>query len=269
MSEGRRETGLWVLAAGSALLWALKPIAGSSALYRDVLTAGVLLRLGALVKLLFLVRAALFAHKSATRLGSGNPARLPWRLLALGFLGFAAGQAVLTGYQMLQGVTPVLSVADAAFMAGYPLLILGFFAFVRLYRAAYPVGSLAGLAALGLGAAALFTAAGVKLLAPILGGGAPWLERAVNAGYPALDLVLLVPILLLLRITWGFRGGHVWRPWALLLTGGVFMSVGDVCFAYLALAGQQALDPVVHATFILGYFLCSEGTRAQYTLLAG
>jgi uncharacterized membrane protein len=264
--------GLWrpairILAALSVGAWALAALFPEAGVSRDVLTAALMLRLSAVAKLACLVLAALFAVLNARRLERDNPARVPWILLALGFAGFAAGQGVLTFHQLVWATSPFPSPADIFFLAGYPLLIAGFAMMARTYHLAYPVRSTAELALIAGAAALVFAALGYRLLSPILAAPANALERFINAAYPALDLMMLIPILVLLRISWGFRGGYVLRPWATLLTGAGVMSVGDICYAYSSVMGWQGLEPFFQIGFLLGYFLLAEGIQGQYRLL--
>lgn len=237
--------------------------------YRDVLTEQVLLNLGGLAKLAFLGIATLFAARVARRLESGNPARLPWSLLALGIGGFLGGQLILGVYQLvLQVPSPFPSAADVLFVGAYPLLVAALLAFIRAYReAGYPVGSRAEHLLTALGGAALLVAPTWALIRPILAAPAAPLERALNAAYPLMDVVVLLPILVLLRIASRFRGGQVARVFASLLGGIFFLCAGDVLFAYFSVLGRKELDPLVDATFVLSYFFLAHGALGQYRLL--
>lgn len=268
--KGRSLEGLLILVCALAVAAFLPKVAWPGAgVYQDVLREQVLLNIGGLVKLAFLATATVFAALAARRLEPGNPARLPWSLLALGIGAFLAGQLVLGVYQLvLQVPSPFPSAADVLFVGAYPLLIAALLAFVRAYReAGYPVGSRAehiGTAALG---AALLAWPTWALVRPILAAPAAPLERALNAAYPLLDVVVLLPILVLLRIASRFRGGQVARVFASLLAGMLFLCAGDVLFAYFSVLGRKELDPLVDATFVLSYFFLAHGTLGQYRLL--
>jgi hypothetical protein len=106
-----------------------------------------------------------------------------------------------------------------------------------------------------------------RLVKPILAAPASPLEHALNAGYPLLDVLVLLPILVLMRIAARFRGGRVARVWATLLAGFLCLAAADILFAYFSVLGQKALDPMVDATFILAYLFLAAGARDQYRLL--
>src|ERR1700733_693125 len=63
------------------------------------------------------------------RLGAG---RLAWRLFAFGLLCEVGGDGVSTYYELVRHhEAPVPSLADAFYLAGYPLLALGIFLLLR------------------------------------------------------------------------------------------------------------------------------------------
>jgi hypothetical protein len=255
--------GLLVAAA-----WIGHIVLPGSALFANVLTAALLLRLAAVMKLAFLLIATVAALRVARRLDADNPARRPWLAFGIGLAGFSAGQAVLSGWQIATGVTPFPSVADLFFGVAYLFLIGGLFGFVSAYReAGYPVGTAAQNARFSLVVAAVLALLGYPVVAPILAAPGPLLHRAITALYPVLDLVLLVPALALLRITAGF-GGRVSEIWTRLLAGLLCVAAADAAFAYVSVLGITGLDPLLHALFILSYLLLAEGTRRQHTLLS-
>jgi hypothetical protein len=125
------------------------------------------------------------------------------------------------------------------------------------------MGSPVERALLVLGVAAI----AVLILRPVAATSGPLLDRALTIAYPVLDLILLVPLVLLLRIALGLRKSRAGEVWLLLLSGFVFLCAGDICFAYFQSLGEEHLDPFVHATFILAYALIADGARRQLRLL--
>jgi hypothetical protein len=128
----------------------------------------------------------------------------------------------------------------------------------------------AGERALLMGVAAVAcTVLGVVVLRPVLAApGMTDTERLLTAAYPALDLVLLVPLALLLRISLRFRGGALGLAWTAVLAGIVFMCAADVLFAYFTALGLSGLDPFVHAGFITSYGLLAAGVKRHLALLS-
>ncbi len=224
---------------------------------------------GNLAKLAFLVLAAGAAIGSAKQFEDDNPMRSTWRLFAAGFVPFAAGQAVLCTYQaVLRLPSPFPSIADAFFMCSYPLLLGALFRAIRAYGATgYPIGTPFERAGIGGAVAAVAAIIGYPTLRPVAAMPAPPLETFLNVAYPVLDLAVLVPVAILLRIAIRFRGGEVWKVWAGLLAGFTLMCIGDILFAYFAALERADLDPLIHAMYILAYAAIARGALGQYQLL--
>ncbi len=251
------------LAAAVALAFIIKQIVASSGAAPDVERAFVVA--GALTKLAALAVAAVFAARVTAGVGRGNGARGAWLLLAAGLSAMAVGQAVLTGYQIVTGKSLFPSLADVAFVLSYPLLIAAVIALLRAYAAAG--FAMDGQRTVAVIASACAIAIAVPLLAPIARSAGTPLEKALNLAYPALDLILAVPAILLLRSANRFRGGAVWKIWAALLAGILLTAAGDVLFAWLSILGQTQLDAAVHALYILAYGGMAVGVLYQQEIL--
>lgn len=253
------------LCAAMAVIYLGRLAFASSALYSGALDDRALLVVGGFTKLLALVVAAVFAFRSISLLGAGNAARLPWSLLAGGLAALSLGQATLVYFQVRR-LPAFPSIADVWFVIAYPLLIAGVIAFIAAYaRSGFPMQGTGALFVI-LSLAAI--AAAWPLLRPIILSSDALLPKTLNIVYPALDLVLLVPVVVLLRITSRFRGGTVWHIWLALLTGFIFTAAGDILFAYFSTLGISRLDPAVHAMFIVAYGGLAAGAMVQRRLLA-
>ena len=254
----------WVfvgLAVALYVGWAIVP---ASSLYTEWLNGHRLLAIAAVFKLVYLLAGAAWAFACRDRLEPGNPARPAWFLLSLGLLATFAGQLCLAPFQLVFGETPFPSPGDIFYVLAYPFLIAALLVFLNAYReAGLPMGSLAERAML----VALVGVVAALILRPVAATPGPLLDRILTIAYPALDLVLLVPLVLLLRMALRLRGGNVGEVWLLLLTGFVFMCAGDICFAYFQSLGEEHLDPFVHATFMLAYALVAGGAHRQLRIL--
>ena len=268
-SSRQRDLILGLVGVASVAAFVPKPFWRESALYQGFLTEEVLAYGGGIVKLVFLFLSSLFAVRSARRLEAGNPARRPWALLGGGFLSFFLGQAILGFHVMvLRQPSPFPSWGDFFFVAAYPMLIAALVEFIRAYRpVGLAVGTVSEHAGLAAAAVAVLGVVDFMLLGPILASPAPVLERYLNAAYPTLDFALLVPILVLIRITWKFQGGRVAFVWTMLLTGCICLCAGDIAFAYFSTMGKQGLDPLADVLFVLAYLFIARGTMAQHELL--
>jgi len=254
----------WLAVAIVVLVYVGWAVAPASAVYSTVLTPHRLLALAALLKLAALLLGAVWAFACRDRLDADNPARPAWLLLALGLLSTFAGQLCLAPFQLVFGETPFPTSGDIFYVLAYPFLIAALLVFLNAYReAGLPLGAPQERVALLVGIAVI----AVVILRPVGAPPGPMLDRILTIAYPALDLVLLVPLVLLLRMALRLRRSEAGEVWLLLLSGFVFMCAGDICFAYFQSLGEEHLDPFVHATFILAYALVAGGARRQLRIL--
>jgi hypothetical protein len=216
-----------------------------------------------------LLLGSLDAGAVAKRLERENRARPAWLLLAVWLAAFAVGEAVLGGYRYLAFLEPPTpSAGDAFFLLGYGALIVATVWFVRVYATSgLPLGPGGRLWLVALLTAAVLAGLGIPALAPVVHAERPLAESLIAIAYPVLDLIVLVPSAVLLAITRRFRGGGVWRVWALILSGFLVLSVADVLFAYFDLVGLAWVDPLLPATFTVGYTLTALGVATQRSLL--
>jgi hypothetical protein len=257
--------GLAVVAPIALLLGKL--IAPQTALYDTLLSDAVLTAVACLGKLLLLFLCALFAARSTVHFDRGEPVRLAWGLLALGLLSFLLGQIVLARYQiLLRAPSPFPSVADVFFSLSYPLLIVALAVFIRAYQEAGYSSPAAQLWALGAAVAAAGAAIGYRMLEPVASSSASALEKYLTLAYPVFDLILLIPTVLLLRLTWGIRGG-VGRVWTTVLGGFVLLCLGDILFAYFSVLGEKRLDAVIDILYILAYGAIARGVIDEHRLV--
>jgi diguanylate cyclase len=269
MTIRRLQTALTAATLAVVALYVGRGALGPVGVYETVLRDTALLRMGAVLKLALLALATLHAWHTARSLEPGNAARGPWRLLAVALTAFAIAQAVLSAYQVVTGVSPFPSLADVFFLAAYPLMIASFFGFIRAYReAGYPVGSSGQHALIAALVSVLGAAVAVPLLRPVVSAPAAPLESFLNVAYPILDFVLLVPMAILLRIAWPFRGGAIFRAWTALLGGVISLCAGDLLFAWFSTLGATGLDPLLHASYLIGYLCLAFGTALHRDLVA-
>lgn len=151
-----------------------------------------------------------------------------WRFLAAGFSLWAIGETLWAYFDLrLGGELPYPSLADAAWVAGYPLVWIG----LRLrYRSLeVPTGrhQWLALAAIGVVGVVVFGA----VLWPILAtpdAGRP-IELALNVYYPVAGFVLFGVSVL---VASALRGGRLSTPWQAIAIGTAVLSLADLTFAY-------------------------------------
>lgn len=223
-----------------------------------------------LSKLGLLGLAAFFSYRNARALATAQErVASAWRLMATGWLLYFLGQLCLAWYQLVRATdAPFPSVGDALFVCTYPCFFVSLLGFLRAYRqAGFSVDSASAQRRMAAFVSAGCLAVAVPLLHPAAVAPTRAAETALNLAYPILDLALVVPVVLLVRMAAALRGGVVARMWVSMLAGLAFMCAGDILFAYFSALGRTGLDPFVHATYILSYGLVADGARRQNALL--
>jgi hypothetical protein len=228
-----------------------------------------ILALGTFGKLLFLVVATVVAAANVGKFEPGTPTRTAWRLLSLGFGALTVGQALIAVYQFAFGVeVPFPSLVDVFFVASYPLIIAALLKFLHAYTASgFPIGPASERVWLAAAVTVLCALIGYPILKPVVTTPAPPLETLLNVIYPVLDFLLLVPTALLIRISLRFRGGAVWKVWATLLGGLLFLCAADALFAWFSQLDRTDLVDLVDMTYLLSYGFFALGVLYQRQLL--
>lgn len=261
----------WLALALATAVFVGKALFPGADLYEKTLTPAILLRIGSLSKLFFAALAVAAAMGIVRRFETGNPSRPAWILLTGGLAGLLLGQSILAYFQLVQGRALVFpSVADAAFILGSFSVVAALIAFLRVYEASgFPTGGPRERWTFGLISALLCAAVVGPTLLPVVRTPAPALEKLLNLAYPMLDVLMLIPALLLLRVSLRFRGGKIWAVWGALLAGILFTAAGDILFAYLSTLGRTQLEDLVDAMYILSFGCFAAGVLRQRELLVG
>jgi signal transduction histidine kinase len=165
---------------------------------------------------------------------------LPWILFALGNLSFVIGDVIFD-------VEPNISspsVADAFYLAGYPLIAAGL---ILLFIHAGGHHRRAAVAEAGIATFAFALIQWTFVMHPALTGSGSYASRVVAATYPAGDVILLAGFA-------GFLVSPAWRKPAFWLLLGAVASilVGD---EINSLANSYSAGSWVDATWMLSYVL--------------
>ncbi|SFO38763.1 diguanylate cyclase (GGDEF) domain-containing protein [Geodermatophilus obscurus] len=184
---------------------------------------------------------------AVTAAGARGPDRLPWVFLAAGVAALFVGEVLWTWYDLVLGVDPFPSLADAAYLAAYPLLAT---ALALWARRSAPAERSASVLDAGIITVAAGLLAWVALISPTVSDGElGLLEQAVSVAYPVADLALLVLTVQLLLLP-----GQ--RPAAthLVTAGMLTMFTGDALYAVTSLTGTTP-GPLGDLPFLLSYLL--------------
>ena len=223
----------------------------------------------AVAKMIMLLGGGLLALQNSLWFERNNPVRPAWLLLSLGLLASFAGQLGMAPYQIFgTGEAPFPGVSDIYFLLGYPLFFAGLLSFMKAYKeAGYPFGSTGILWAFTIILAVLCLVIGFFILRPIAHASKPALEIALNISYPILDFIILIPAILLVRLTLPLRLGQVGQAWLVLLGGFIFMSAGDIVYAYTSSLEIKRLDPLIHIMYLISYCMIGLGVLRQNKML--
>ena len=185
--------------------------------------------------------AAVWAAVAASRRCADRPRlRSAWRLVALAFASYLAGDVAWTVYEFV-GSRPYPSAADAFYLLFYPLLLWGLLRFSagRLdLSERVRLGLDLAIVAIGGSAVVIYVVLGPTLVQ----GGQDSLQTVFSIAYPAGDMVLLVGLgSVLLREP----DASSTRALAFLAAGLLFFVAADLGFGYISLhSTYQGGDPV-------------------------
>jgi signal transduction histidine kinase len=116
--------------------------------------------------------------------------RLPWFLFSAGFLCEIGGDITFTVYELgFDREPPVPSIADALYLSGYPLLVLGL---VLLVRRLGGLTSRVALLDMAIVFVAVATVQWVFFVGPYIDEPLAASDRLVGIAYPCMEVVLLV-----------------------------------------------------------------------------
>jgi signal transduction histidine kinase len=171
--------------------------------------------------------------------------RAAWYLLGAGMIGWVGGDVVWTAYELRNLETPYPGLADAIYLAAYPLWTVALLVLVRR-RAGRAERTVL------IDAAILTTAAGVLswvyLIQPQVAGDKPVLTILVSLAYPLGDLLLLG---VFARMVFG--PGAASASYRLLVASVAITLVSDVAYATAMLNGTYEAMSWIDAGWVVSY----------------
>lgn len=193
--------------------------------------------------------------------GKGSPERTVWLILTAGLILWFFGESLWFYYDIVKGVDPFPSLADALWIFGYPCFMAALIIWyktvnVRLKK--YELGFAALVLVIAVVAFFLF---GYMITAE---EEFTLLEKVVSLFYPAGDLLLLFLALLIAAL---YRAGKLGYSWILIALGIIFYAGGDLWYAYLEwmeIYPELSWHPV-DFTWIIGDLLVFLGA-AKYRI---
>jgi diguanylate cyclase (GGDEF)-like protein len=205
--------------------------------------------------LLYLLVSALTAVLILVGPGRSSDAKMAWRLMGVGWILSACGDAIWYWFEFVTHTAPFPSIADVSYLSGYVAHAL---ALVVLARAIgrRDTGALLDALVVAIGAGVL---AWVMLITPYTSDSSLSLAvRIVSTAYPACDLLLLT---LLLRLL--FAGPTRNHPALLRLAVGYTLTLAaNVGFGWTSLQGTYASGHVIDVGWLLAFAVA--GTAALH-----
>jgi diguanylate cyclase (GGDEF)-like protein/PAS domain S-box-containing protein len=174
--------------------------------------------------------------------------KLPWILIAIGMGTFISGDItydILTRY--LHEIDPFPSVADAFYLATYPLIAGGLFCLVRARCKEPDIGALLDALIVALGAALM---SWIYLIQPYVRSQETLFVKSVSIAYPLGDLLFLCIITRLLAGS-GRRNASL----AFLSFGAVGVLAADCAYGWIQLHGNWKVGGPTDLGWIAFYLL--------------
>jgi diguanylate cyclase (GGDEF)-like protein len=168
--------------------------------------------------------------------------RAAWLLIATAVLAWGAAEVYWTAALEGDATVPLPSLADAGYLAYYPLAAAGLLQLVRTHWRTLDWRLWTDALIAALGTAALGTAAIFEFVAERTSGSL--LERATVLAYPLGDIMMLALVVGVIALT-GWRPG---RTWTLLLLGLASLAAADVAYTLAengaAIPGGNWIEPL-------------------------
>ncbi len=179
-----------------------------------------------------------------------RPGRSVGLAFGLGLLAWAIGDCIFTLESQGGASPPTPSLADAFYLAMYPLAYLGIMLIMRGEVRSFKASTWLDGAIAGLGAAAICAAFVFDTIIHSVSGSPA--AVAVNLAYPIGDLILLAFAIGALVIVPGWPARLV-----TLVTGCLVLAVGDTVYLFQNAAGSYRSGTILDASWMTALFLLS------------
>ncbi|HSP07503.1 MAG TPA: hypothetical protein VLR94_10020 [Acidobacteriota bacterium] len=172
-----------------------------------------------------------------------------WTNLAVGMWLWFFAQIIFAYYKLVLRQSPYPSIADIFFAIGYLPLIIGVVFLIKDFKSTgLPMGTRSSYVIQTIVLLILYGIIFATLMWPLIVSKDPIGAKFLNVGYPTCDFIMVSLTSVLVRISWGLRGGSLARSWLLLCIGFTLLGLTDITFAYRA-------DPRLDVLFFSSYFL--------------
>ena len=203
--------------------------------------------------------ASILAFRVARATSIRPHVRRAWLFIGLGLGAYLVGDVVQLVYESILDEQPYPTVGDAAYLAFYPLLLVGIWQFPRERLQGFAVARMA------LDAAATVVAGAAIVwyvtLASATESGDSQLQLAVSVAYPCGDLLLILALTAL-----AVRTRQILGAWSLGLikVSIVLYIAADTIYGRMALAGTYSGGDWVDLGWMLAIALLAAAANEQY-----
>jgi two-component system, cell cycle response regulator len=171
--------------------------------------------------------------------------RAPWLLLGLAMALWTSGDLYYTFFLAELETVPIPSIADALYLAFYPIAYVALALVLRRRIEAFRGslwldGLIGGLVILAIGAAVVYE--------PVIETtGGPKLGIATNLAYPLFDLLLLALVVGVIALT----GWRLDRTWILIAGGFASFAIADSAYVYKSATGTYVEGELLDVGWVL------------------
>lgn len=185
---------------------------------------------------------------------------LAWLIIGMSMLCTMLGDILWMVYEVISGVSPSPSLADAFYLIYYPLFLLGV-QLLPAQRESQSEWTIRTIDMIIIMLSALLILWNF-LIGPIIQAGSEsYLLLGISVAYPIGDLVIIWALLTILYRPLGTRAS---QSFWLLVAGGSAIVIFDVIYSYQYVQGLYQSGSLVDAGYTLGYLLFALGGFFQY-----
>jgi hypothetical protein len=161
------------------------------------------------------------------------------------------------------------SIADIFWCAGYIPLFTGLILMIAGYKkSGFPMGNRRQYVLLSVVSFSLAAAVTALILVPVIKDTeTTTLDKAFYIFYPAADILLVIPSIIIIYITSLFGKGVISRPWKYVALGFVSFTVADLLYSYLGWQDLYGNGNLIDLAWHLGYLLLALAGLCQKELI--
>ena len=209
---------------------------------------------------LFITGAGIVALRTALAFKRGEPMRRYWLPLAIGVLCTGLGDWLWMYFEVIRGLEPYPSLADAFYVAQYPFYAFGLISAALAYKALVDVKRPLLITA----ALSVLASAGVTfgLLLPyiIADPEETVAVKVLSSLYPLADILLAAaPAVFIALVVARLGGGRLALPWRAVALGLLLLAAADTLFSWMDWTGAYTAGGIVDLMWMGAFAVIAVG----------